>query len=203
LATENSKATDEAQIRKLMDDRARAVQAKDINGLMSNYAPDVLSFDAVDRLQNSGSDGSRKRAREWFSAYQGPIGSEMRELSIAMGDDVAFCHGLNRIRGTTTNGTQVDMWLRATVCLRKIGGKWLITHEHTSAPFDAASGRALSDLKPADSRPATGPQDAAGRYASVNGLNMYYEVHGAGRPLVLLHGALSAIGTSFGKLLRP
>jgi pimeloyl-ACP methyl ester carboxylesterase len=29
-------------------------------------------------------------------------------------------------------------------------------------------------------------------YASVHGLNMYYEVHGAGRPLVLLHGALSA-----------
>jgi pimeloyl-ACP methyl ester carboxylesterase len=30
---------------------------------------------------------------------------------------------------------------------------------------------------------------------------MYYEIHGTGRPLVLLHGALSAIGTSFGKLL--
>src|SRR5919199_4740760 len=44
-------------------------------------------------------------------------------------------------------------------------------------------------------------KDARGQYASVNGLNMYYEVHGAGRPLVLLHGALSAIGTSFGKVL--
>lgn len=38
-------------------------------------------------------------------------------------------------------------------------------------------------------------------YASVNSLDMYYEIHGTGRPLVLLHGALSAIGTSFGKLL--
>ena len=28
-----------------------------------------------------------------------------------------------------------------------------------------------------------------GQYASVNGLKMYYEVHGTGRPLVLLHGA--------------
>jgi pimeloyl-ACP methyl ester carboxylesterase len=40
-----------------------------------------------------------------------------------------------------------------------------------------------------------------GKYAFVNGLNMYYEIHGAGRPLVLLHGALSAIDTSFGKVL--
>jgi pimeloyl-ACP methyl ester carboxylesterase len=38
-------------------------------------------------------------------------------------------------------------------------------------------------------------------YAPVNGLNMYYEIHGTGRPLVLLHGAFSAIGTSFQKLL--
>ena len=40
-----------------------------------------------------------------------------------------------------------------------------------------------------------------GSYAQVNGLEMYYEMHGEGQPLVLLHGALSAIGTSFGKQL--
>ncbi len=34
---------------------------------------------------------------------------------------------------------------------------------------------------------------AAGSYASVNGLDMYYEVHGTGRPLVLLHGAYMTI----------
>lgn len=38
-------------------------------------------------------------------------------------------------------------------------------------------------------------------YASVNGLEMYYEIHGTGQPLVLLHGAFSAIGTSFDALL--
>jgi len=40
-----------------------------------------------------------------------------------------------------------------------------------------------------------------GNYAQVNGLNMYYEIHGTGQPLVLLHGAFSAIGTSFGNVL--
>lgn len=38
-------------------------------------------------------------------------------------------------------------------------------------------------------------------YVSVNGLRLYYEMQGAGKPLVLLHGAFSAIGTSFGKLI--
>lgn len=38
-------------------------------------------------------------------------------------------------------------------------------------------------------------------YAPVNGLRMYYEIHGSGQPIVLLHGAFSAIGTSFGALV--
>ena len=38
-------------------------------------------------------------------------------------------------------------------------------------------------------------------YVAVNGLEMYYEIHGKGKPLVLVHGAFSAIGTSFGRLL--
>jgi pimeloyl-ACP methyl ester carboxylesterase len=40
----------------------------------------------------------------------------------------------------------------------------------------------------------------AGEYASVNGLKMYYEVEGQGRPLVLLHGGLCTIEVCFGKL---
>ncbi len=41
-------------------------------------------------------------------------------------------------------------------------------------------------------------------YAPVNGLRMYYEVHGhggTGRPLVLLHGGLLTIELSFGAVL--
>jgi len=38
-------------------------------------------------------------------------------------------------------------------------------------------------------------------YVPVNGLQMYYEIHGTGQPLVLIHGAFSAIGTSFDAVL--
>jgi pimeloyl-ACP methyl ester carboxylesterase len=37
--------------------------------------------------------------------------------------------------------------------------------------------------------------------ASVNGLQLYYEEHGSGHPLVLLHGGLHTIGLSFGALI--
>jgi pimeloyl-ACP methyl ester carboxylesterase len=40
-------------------------------------------------------------------------------------------------------------------------------------------------------------------YAPVNGLQLYYETHGSGRPLVLLHGGLMTIGLNYGPLLAP
>jgi pimeloyl-ACP methyl ester carboxylesterase len=38
-------------------------------------------------------------------------------------------------------------------------------------------------------------------YAAVNGLQLYYEIHGSGRPLVLIHGGGSTIMTTFGRIL--
>jgi pimeloyl-ACP methyl ester carboxylesterase len=42
--------------------------------------------------------------------------------------------------------------------------------------------------KPTKTEPG-GATKVQGQYATVNGLKMYYEVHGTGKPLVLLHGA--------------
>ncbi|HEX3049573.1 MAG TPA: alpha/beta hydrolase [Aggregatilineaceae bacterium] len=58
-------------------------------------------------------------------------------------------------------------------------------------------------VKPADQQEQL---SNGGHYASVNGLKMYYEIHGTNQsadqpPLVLLHGSLSATGTSFGQVL--
>ena len=48
-----------------------------------------------------------------------------------------------------------------------------------------------------DDQPARPTSD----YAEVNGLRMYYEIHGTGEPLVLLHGGLSTIESTFAKVL--
>jgi pimeloyl-ACP methyl ester carboxylesterase len=48
---------------------------------------------------------------------------------------------------------------------------------------------------------ARAQSDAAGRYANVNGIRMYYELHGSGPPLVLIHGGGSTIQSSFGAII--
>ena len=43
----------------------------------------------------------------------------------------------------------------------------------------------------------------ASGYAPVNGLNLYYEIHGSGEPLVLLHGGFALTGSGVaGQLAR-
>ena len=62
---------------------------------------------------------------------------------------MTFCHSLNRISGQRTNSEDTDIWVRETIGLRKIDGRWLITHEHESVPFYMdGSNRAAVDLKP-------------------------------------------------------
>ena len=146
--TEGQRANDEARIRALIDDQAKAIRAKDVNGSVSSYAPAVLLFDVVDPLRRVVSEAAKERLSEWFSSFQGRIGYELRDLSIAASEDAAFSHSLNRVSATTTDGQKLDMWWRATVGYRKLDGEWMITHEHASVPFDVKSGQASLGLQP-------------------------------------------------------
>jgi pimeloyl-ACP methyl ester carboxylesterase len=47
---------------------------------------------------------------------------------------------------------------------------------------------------------SAGTSQGTGQYAAVNGLDVYYETHGAGHPLVLLHGGLGS-GEMFEQVL--
>ena len=144
----SSTMTNEDQIRALIDDRVRAIGDKDVEALVANAAPGVVSFDALPPLRRIGPEALESRLREWFGWYEGPIGYEVRDLRITAGDDIAFAHFLYHVTGRMTNGNEVDMWVRSTMGLQKGDGVWAITHEHNSVPFDAESGKASLDLTP-------------------------------------------------------
>jgi uncharacterized protein (TIGR02246 family) len=148
LAAKQRAPAPEAEIRAMVEDMASAIRRKDADALIAHYAPDVFAFDLLPPLQYEGADALKQRATQWLASFEGPVGFEMRDLRITAGDDVAFCHSLNGVRGTSQSGARVDMWWRATVCLRRRDGEWRVAHAHSSEPFDMQSGRALLDLKP-------------------------------------------------------
>lgn len=145
---DKQQTNDETDIRERIEKLAAAIRAADLDGVKPIYAPDIVSFDVVPPLQHIGAEAQWKNWEDVFAAYQPPLGYEIRDLTIAVGGDVAFGHSLNRISGTLKNGTRSDFWVRWTPCFRKIEGEWLIVHHQASVPMDVESGRALRDLEP-------------------------------------------------------
>ena len=127
-------ASNDSEVRALLDSRVDACRAKDIDRLMSLYSSDIVYYDVVPPLQFVGSADVRRNFMRWFDQYDGPIGLETHDLTIAADADVAFAHMLHLDSGTRKNGPEGAVWVRSTVCCRRSGGKWLVTHEHISMP---------------------------------------------------------------------
>jgi uncharacterized protein (TIGR02246 family) len=149
VRTETTDTT--AEVQEVLDRWAKAFRDKDIEGIMAVYAAGnaVVAYDIVPPLQYRGKDAYRKNYVEFLDQYTGAIEVEVRDPHIAAGNNVAFIHALERVSGTLkSTGQHSDLWMRATSGLRKIDGKWLIVHDHISAPADFATGKAVLDLKP-------------------------------------------------------
>jgi uncharacterized protein (TIGR02246 family) len=147
MAAQN-RTSEEAEIRQLIDGFQQAIRTKDLDGVLSVYAPDIVSFDLVPPMQHVGIAAYRRPWEETFASFQGRIGYQVSDLHITAADEVAFSHSLNQMRGTTKGGQTTSVWVRWTACFRKLDGRWLVTHEQVSVPIDLESGRALLDLEP-------------------------------------------------------
>ena len=142
------RTTDEADVRQRLDKFLEAVRAMDVEGVRPIYARDIVSFDFVPPLKHVGAEAKLKNWVDVFAAYEPPLRYEIRELTITMGDDVAFGRSFNRISGTLKNGNRADYWVRWTTCFQKLNGNWVIVHDQVSVPIDVKSGRGLLDLEP-------------------------------------------------------
>ncbi|HEX6360341.1 YybH family protein [Actinophytocola sp.] len=139
---------DEATIRQQVDEIAEGLRARDLERLKRVYATDVVSFDIDPPLQHVGIDAKLKNWVKVFTFFQ-DVDYEVRDLVITVGDGVAFGHGFGRLSGTLKDGTTTSgMWVRATLCFRKVDDSWLIAHDQVSVPFDVGSGKGVADLEP-------------------------------------------------------
>lgn len=97
---------------------------------------------------SSGSSGAIEHMQKWFDGYDGPIDFSVHNVNIDAEENLGFCSFLYHVGGTLKAGGQVDMWVRATLCCRKIDGIWRILHDLESVPFDPATGQAQISLPP-------------------------------------------------------
>lgn len=139
---------DEAKIKQQVDNIVEGIRAKDLEGLRQLYATDVVSFDVEPPLQHVGIEAKLKNWAKAFTFFQ-DVAYEVCDLTLTVGDDVAFGHCFGRLSGTLENGTATSgMWVRGTFCFRKVDGNWLIVHDQASVPLDISSGKGVTDLEP-------------------------------------------------------
>ena len=135
-------------IRGLMAERAQAARDKNIERIMQDYDDDVVAFEFGAPLAQRGKEALRHECEQGYAEFPGAVEYEERDVHVTAKGDLGFSHSLEHIAGTRRDGTRMEMWSRATLCWRRIGGRWLITHQHLSVPMDGEGGRALLDLKP-------------------------------------------------------
>jgi ketosteroid isomerase-like protein len=143
-------ATDETQIRELIEARAAALKGGDVETIVSYYAPEVVQFTLAPPLQQSTDARDPEQLAAWIATFAAPPIREVTQLQVTVGADVAFATSLDCLSATPKGMTDsFRLWHRVTLGLRKIDGQWLITHEHQSVPFEMdGSFRASVGLRP-------------------------------------------------------
>ncbi len=127
-----TQSSNESRIRALIDTWAKAVRAKDMDGVLANHADDIVMFDVPMPLQSKGMKEYKKTWELFFDHNAGgPESFNVTELRVVASDTVAYCHALVKI---------FESKVRVTMGLRKQGGQWLIAHEHHSYPIELDSG---------------------------------------------------------------
>jgi ketosteroid isomerase-like protein len=136
------------QIQTLIQHWSAAIRDKDIEAIMSYYAPEIVAYDAIIALQFKGAEAYRKHWEFCLGMCPGPMVFEQRELVVYGDQQLAFAHWLNSCGGADEKGEMKSSWMRASAGFRHTDEGWKAVHEHFSAPFDMESGKALFDLKP-------------------------------------------------------
>src|SRR5271170_732519 len=123
-----------AAIRNVVESWAAAVRRKDYAGILQNHSSDFVMFDVPPPFQIRGIEAYKKSWDQFFSWSSDPIPFEIKEMSITTGSEVAFVVMTMRCAEPGPNGEQKSLDFRLTIGLRKIDGRWTITHEHHSVP---------------------------------------------------------------------
>ena len=127
-----NESPDETAIRDQLEAWALAVRRRDMAGILRNHAADMVMFDVPPPLQLRGIAAYDASWPQFYDASPKPIQFDIREMHVTAGHDVAFAVVL--MRCAVIEGGNVDLDFRLTVGLRKIDGRWIVTHEHHSIP---------------------------------------------------------------------
>jgi ketosteroid isomerase-like protein len=132
---------DKAAIQSLENTYNEGFNSKDVDKIMSVYAPgkQLFVFDVVPPREYSSWEAYKKDWDGLFAAFPGPVKNTISEQTIHVVGSLAYGHSIQAGELTGKDGTKTTIVVRTSDVYRKMNGKWLIVEEHNSVPVDLGS----------------------------------------------------------------
>ncbi|BCY08581.1 nuclear transport factor 2 family protein [Actinoplanes sp. L3-i22] len=140
------------EIQEVVERKAALLETGDARAILSHYAPGFVEYSLAPPLRQPGDVRDPAALQAWLDTFAAPPRREVTRLEITTDGDVAFTTSLDRMTAVPRGSTEsFCLWFRVTLGLRRIDGRWLVTHEHESVPFEMdGSFRASTGLTPTD-----------------------------------------------------
>ena len=140
------------EIREAIEGKAALLRKGDAKAVLAYYAPSFVEYTLAPPLRQPGDGRDPAPLAAWLATFEAPPRREVTRLEITTDGDVAYATSLDRLTAVPRGSTEgFTLWFRVTLGLRRIDGRWLVTHEHESVPFEMdGSNRASTDLTPTD-----------------------------------------------------
>ena len=134
MADKPQHATDEAQIRALIEQWSKAVRDENRAAIRADHDADILMFDVPPPFLSRGLDAYMATWDTFFASVEKPVSFAFHDVEVSCVVDVAFATAAGRCVNIDSHGKREPLEFRLTMGLRKIDGKWRIMHEHHSLP---------------------------------------------------------------------
>lgn len=139
---------DEAEVRALIADWSRAIEAKDLAAALAAYTAETVLYDPNPPHRKVGAAAVRRVWEQVFPHLPERFRSEHRDLVVEVDGDIAFVHGMHRFVPEPADHPCGATRMRVTACYRRHPKGWRVAHEHVSLPFDPMTGRASFITEP-------------------------------------------------------
>ena len=121
------------EIEELVRSWAEAVHRGDLDAVLRDHAEDIVMFDVPPPHDGvRGLSAYRDTWPDFFAWQASGARFDIVELQVTEGQDVAFVWALLRCDTEEGLAEEPARRLRLTVGLRKVDGRWVVTHEHHS-----------------------------------------------------------------------
>lgn len=135
-------SADEAEIRRMIAAWSRAVEAKNLDGILADYSPDIVVYDAIPPYKLVGPQAVRAAWEGCLPYFPERFRSEHRDLKVLVSGDTAMVFGLHHFVPEPADHPCGHTWMRVTAGYQRIDGRWRVVHEHVSIPFNPMSNEA-------------------------------------------------------------